>query len=401
MNFKQWLILSEAITVDGKEFRQPLDALKYIQNTHPNPENLFITFTAIDKVGINPKSQYDTPLGIYFYPLDYVVENEMNVEFAGNQPYINLCEFIRPEKILHMNPDIENQKGLELLDIFPKEEVDAALRSIEEKYELRSDYSKLWLVTKELASDKPILWNTNLRKCGIDGFVDHGTRTIHRSEPTQGVVFTGTSLKRILVIPQVLFSKQGDSIPVRKTSIDISKIPKRDIEKLFKNRIITNSDVIRFINSSSDRDKAIKIIIHYKKELSSDNVHWMFEYAVDKDEIGRELGPDNINKLSENQIGSLIYSPNTRNKILRIIVGYRKEIPNRNIKFLLGSVYSRPEIEEMAEILGSGNINKLSHNDFSQIIDYSYSKDLLKSVLRNHYTGSDSQIISLLTSEYQ
>jgi hypothetical protein len=55
----------------------------------------------------------------------------------------------------------------------------------------------------------------------------------------------------------------------------------------------------------------------------------------------------------------------------------------------------------MAEILGSGNINKLSHNDFSQIIDYSYSKDLLKSVLRNHYTGSDSQIISLLTSEYQ
>jgi hypothetical protein len=395
------LILSEAITVDGKEFRQPLDALKYIQNNHPNPENLFITFTAIDKVGINPKSQYDTPLGIYFYPLDYVVKNEMNVEFAGNQPYINLCEFIRPDKILHMNPDIENQKGLELLDIFPKEEVDAALRSIEEKYELRSDYSKLWLVTKELASDKPILWNANLRKCGIDGFVDHGTKTIHRSEPTQGVVLTGTSLKRILVIPQVLFSKQGDSIPVRKTSIDISKIPKRDIEKLFKNRIITNSDVIRFISYSSDRDKAIKIIIHYKKELSSDNVHWMFEYAVDKDEIGRELGPDNINKLSENQIGSLIYSPNTRNKILRILVGYRKEIPNRNIKFLLGSVYSRPEIEEMAEILGSGNINKLSHNDFSQIIDYSYSKDLLKSVLRNHYTGSDSQIISLLTSEYQ
>lgn len=399
MNFKQWLILSEAITVDGKEFRQPLDALKYIQNTHPNPENLFITFTAIDKVGINPKSQYDTPLGIYFYPLDYVVENEMSVEFAGNQPYINLCEFIRPDKILHMNPDIENQKGLELLDIFPKEEVDAALRSIEEKYELRSDYSKLWLVTKELASDKPILWNANLRKCGIDGFVDHGTKTIHRSEPTQGVVFTGTSLKRILVIPQVLFSKQGDSIPVRKTSIDISKIPKRDIEKLFKNRIITNNDVIRLISSSSDKDKAIKIIIHYKKELSSDNVMQMLDYAVDKDEIGRELGPDNINKLSENHIGSLIYSSDNRSKILRIIVGYGKEIPNGNIKFLLGTAHYKPAMEEIAEILGSGNINKLSHNDFSQIIDHSYSKDLLKSVLRKHYTGSDSQIISLLTSE--
>lgn len=399
MNFKQWLILSEAITVDGKEFRQPLDALKYIQNTHPNPENLFITFTAIDKVGINPKSQYDTPLGIYFYPLDYVVENEMSVEFAGNQPYINLCEFIRPDKILHMNPDIENQKGLELLDIFPKEEVDAALRSIEEKYELRSDYSKLWLVTKELASDKPILWNANLRKCGIDGFVDHGTKTIHRSEPTQGVVFTGTSLKRILVIPQVLFSKQGDSIPVRKTSIDISKIPKRDIEKLFKNRIITNNDVIRLISSSSDKDKAIKIIIHYKKELSSDNVMQMLDYAVDKDEIGRELGPDNINKLFENHISSLIYSSDNRSKILRIIVGYGKEIPNGNIKFLLGTAHYKPAMEEIAEILGSGNINKLSHNDFSQIIDHSYSKDLLKSVLRKHYTGSDSQIISLLTSE--
>lgn len=34
-----------------------------------NPENFFISFTEIDKLGINPQSKYETPLGIYTYPV--------------------------------------------------------------------------------------------------------------------------------------------------------------------------------------------------------------------------------------------------------------------------------------------------------------------------------------------
>lgn len=53
----------EVTGYDGKEFT-----------------NLFISFTKIDKLGINPQSEYNTPLGIYCYPAEHVLE-----EFSGRQ----------------------------------------------------------------------------------------------------------------------------------------------------------------------------------------------------------------------------------------------------------------------------------------------------------------------------
>ena len=86
MNFKEWLLLIEKTMLKDQEFRDPLLALKYIQKTHPNPENLAVTFTEIDKVGINPQTKHKTPLGIYLYPLNYVIERKMNVPFVKDQP---------------------------------------------------------------------------------------------------------------------------------------------------------------------------------------------------------------------------------------------------------------------------------------------------------------------------
>jgi len=154
MNFKNWLILNEKIMIKDQEFRDPLLALQQIQKTHPNPENLAVTYTAVDKVGLNPKNKYDTPLGIYLYPLDYVIEKKMNVPFAGDQPHINVCEFTRPHKILQMTSDVSNQRQVDILPLFfSKEDIDKANKIIG-KYELRSNYSKLWLMTKILSDDK-------------------------------------------------------------------------------------------------------------------------------------------------------------------------------------------------------------------------------------------------------
>ena len=88
MNFKSWLILSETITVKDQEFRDPLNALKHIQKTHPNPENLVVTFTAIDKVGINPKSipQFSkSQFGISFFPeLENTKIKNLLIDFIDN-----------------------------------------------------------------------------------------------------------------------------------------------------------------------------------------------------------------------------------------------------------------------------------------------------------------------------
>jgi hypothetical protein len=285
--------------------------------THPNPENLIVTFTRWDKVGINPKSHF-SPVGVYFYPLDYVIKEELQVPFAGQQPYLNVCEFTRPEKILHMTEDTSNQKGMELLSVFPKESVDIALKIVEDKIMNRdpvvtilSDYSKFWLIVKQISQHNPVTVNVNFRKCGIDGFVDHGTQTICGDEPTQGVVLTGTSLKRILVVPYYHPRSMKTGVkylrPIRKEISDITKIPKEQIENLLKHR---NSDleIYDFIKDSSNKDETIDLIIRYKKDLSSSNVLNILIYASDREEIAKSLGSYNINKLNYRQAFNFIKS---------------------------------------------------------------------------------------------
>ena len=41
--------------------------------------NTFISFTEIDKLGINPKSKHETPIGIYAYPIKYVAQFHINL----------------------------------------------------------------------------------------------------------------------------------------------------------------------------------------------------------------------------------------------------------------------------------------------------------------------------------
>ena len=232
LGFKSFV--NEEFLINKQTFRSPLPALEHIAKTHEQPQNIVVTFTTVDKIGINPQSLYKTPIGIYFYPLDYVIENKMNVPFAGDAPFINVCQLTRPHKILHMH-NKEPQKGMEKLAFVPKE----ILNSIDiSDNRLRSDYSQLWLTTMELSKlpnilqkktnevflfkkiksaisqfvpadvyespknrNSPVLWNRYLRDADIDGFVDHGTGTIHPQEPTQGVVLLANAIKRIHVIP--------------------------------------------------------------------------------------------------------------------------------------------------------------------------------------------------------
>ena len=73
------------------------DALK----PYKDDPDMYITFTEIDKLGINPKSEFNTPIGIYCYPLkeiwvEYDIESKESigkvVPFAGKHPYIWLIE---------------------------------------------------------------------------------------------------------------------------------------------------------------------------------------------------------------------------------------------------------------------------------------------------------------------
>lgn len=76
-----------------------------IQKTYPNAG---VSFTVIDKIGINPRSSYNTPLGIYTYPIDFIINGlEYNnkfsfVPFMQEAPYIWVVSLKNDNNILNI-----------------------------------------------------------------------------------------------------------------------------------------------------------------------------------------------------------------------------------------------------------------------------------------------------------
>ena len=447
--------------IKDQEFRDPLLALQQIRKTHPNPENLAVTFTQIDKVGLNPQSRYDTPLGIYLYPLDYVIEKQMNVPYAGNEPYLNVCEFTRPEKILQMTSDVSNQKGEQLLNVFSKKEVDEVNLKYREglgiEYHLRSNYSKLWLVTRILANNKPTQWNINFRKCGIDGFVDHGTGTIHPSEPTQCVVFAANNLKLLHSINNPAFDKITDKFGVdtykRKTfNYDGNKMSDEQIIGVLQSRKIL--DIKNLLDYATDADKIAKLIINNKPELSTFDVENLLHnvtdkdktaeliiskksnlysvvkklitYAKDKDKIAK-LIIEKKTELTDTNVLDLLHNVTNKDKIAELIIKYKTELTYENVSGLIRYatdkekdkiaeliIKKQPELfnrsvsellryatdkEKIAGLLGTDNINKLTDNDVGNLLS-STDEEKMAKILgeKNINKLSDIGVYSLLAS---
>ena len=181
--------------------------------------NVFVSFTTVDKLGINPKSDYDTPLGIYAYPAVYVEDTigpnrqMARLPFAGNSPYVNifnaagniiniatitekeLVPYYKKiiEIVARYNPDLDAKH--EVKSIFNNSETLASVKSL--------PGGKFWYVTLEIArnflkinlkTSTPVAWNKLFRMLGIDGVVDYTLRSgkgiIHPNEPSQAVFFS-------------------------------------------------------------------------------------------------------------------------------------------------------------------------------------------------------------------
>jgi hypothetical protein len=69
--------------------------------------DIFITFTTINKVGINPQNDFNTPTAIYTYPLNQVwkiieqKKSTLDLPFAGDRPYIQVLRHNGKNKYIH------------------------------------------------------------------------------------------------------------------------------------------------------------------------------------------------------------------------------------------------------------------------------------------------------------
>ena len=208
-----------------------------------NVPNSFVSFTAVDKLGINPGSRYDTPLGIYCYPSFYVYDEigdsvpMSELPFVGDAEFANvfsvqgtilnlntissgglskLYERISEVYIRRMGIRKKTEEWKEAVDYLEMEIFDAAPYYAR----FKSNGGLLWWVTKEIANifskdsdprkeffDKDfkkfkaagrhaVVWNQIFREIGIDGCVDgNGEGIIHTSEKTQAVFFSKKAVK--------------------------------------------------------------------------------------------------------------------------------------------------------------------------------------------------------------
>jgi len=231
------------VTVNS-EIYQAIDKAGETADTIADITNLFVTFTSIEKLGINPQSNYDTPLGIYSYPATYIRKyisdrGMKGLPFAGHSEYatifkakgniINLVNISEAEvnlyykkiKLYMKNKSSKDWKTVsdEIDAIIDKSMSNDSFKGVD-LFMMPSEpikYSsfpgaRLWYVTREvskmIAADKPrgtvpadsLAWNNLFRSIGIAGCVDAGIGIIHSNESTQAVFF---DIGAVTVIKQV------------------------------------------------------------------------------------------------------------------------------------------------------------------------------------------------------
>jgi hypothetical protein len=178
-------------------------------------KNLFVSFTQIEKLGINPGSTYKTPLGIYAYPAEYVVDSSSggksmhaSLPFAGEHPWVNI--FKSRGNIVNLSsmnqPEAEKYYKVITSNVISSEFLGELIRrSYDEANFPDSAGGEFWYVTLKIAEhiarrkSIPVsrAWNRLFRTIGIDGCVDEGVGIIHESEPTQAVFFSSSAVELV------------------------------------------------------------------------------------------------------------------------------------------------------------------------------------------------------------
>lgn len=213
-------------------------------DTAGGTKNLFISLTELEKLGINPNSEHESPLAIYAYPVEYVLQTVGESEdmkllpYAGDKPWINVFS-VDPRGILkldELSPEQEQHYYQQILQYVAQaaqqngRSPKSYLKSAREVIEFAEDDAdeghlpagRLWHVIMEISnilarinrSNKQwrAFWNKLLRELGIRGMMDPGLGVIWLLEKTQAAFFDPTMIKNVQRIankyPQSIVSKK-------------------------------------------------------------------------------------------------------------------------------------------------------------------------------------------------
>lgn len=208
-------------------------AVKFLTSLGKDMDDYAVSMTSIPKLGVNPHSEYDTPLGVYFYTADYYVKiksipgNEL--EFMDDAPYIQIFKINGNIEVLssmtqnHYNYYVKklekNTQALARILGRPEPEIPQLIHDIDisadDHARVQTPGGHLWYLTYALANAaritgrsqklakspiakrNAVAWNSIFRLLGIDGAIDVGDEIIHPNEPFQGAIFNPSVIQHV------------------------------------------------------------------------------------------------------------------------------------------------------------------------------------------------------------
>jgi hypothetical protein len=218
----------------GLEPPKRLSNYEQLEKYKDDPD-IYVSFRDIKKIGINPQSRYNTPMGIYSYPLSLIwkdfdhLNKKIEVPHAMSENFIFIFEPRNKSKGLFLTKynendfkiDVEKLKKSQLID---NERLESLLLLADKLAKVKTWGGKIWFITHSLVlknksiekiiSDQKsgdfqtesqsniILWNKLLYKTlGYDYIIDDaGEEIIHHNEPTQAVFFSSSIINVIDII---------------------------------------------------------------------------------------------------------------------------------------------------------------------------------------------------------
>ena len=285
--------------------------------------NVFISMTQYPKLGINPRSGYNTPLGIYAYPCEYVKRmagsrkslkdalpfagEEENVNlFKAKGNIINLATMTNDEKV-----ELYKKMGKVYADIAKEEFGHSWKRAVDDLEKIIDDASskakfsnmaggQFWYVTmvlsrilsETLGTEQSVQWNKLFRSIGVDGCIDYdpdlpgGKGIIHTNEPSQAVFF---SINGVTDVKRYNNKYSHNDIEDRKRE---GKYKKTVTDRTRKKYAATSDEELMQIISSSNDTEIMRYMLNRltdetKKEILKQNPASIAYFKKPSEELQR------------------------------------------------------------------------------------------------------------------
>ncbi len=210
-----------------KSWRQFLNEKKKFENVpilkklepYSDDDSYFVSFTDLEKIGLNPNNRFSTPIGVYAYNLkdlwpDWTAGDRF---FGDDRRYVNLIKLVT-DKVLNLSDYTNYEKDKKFLkdkyNSTIKEKIGKEFEDFVEDVKNNADLykyddkaSEIWGVSQAIAETdqsrvgqytkrSTIIWNRMLRDMGYDAIVDKGSN-IHILQSSQAVFLVPSSYKLV------------------------------------------------------------------------------------------------------------------------------------------------------------------------------------------------------------